>query len=607
MQIFRRYLQSKVSKILAIVIIMIFLSWDFIMTKQNQDNYLFSVGKIDYSMKDWQDNYRKMINDPISAEEALHNPIATKKRIFDDLVKRALLIQEAERLGFTVSEKMVASEIVNLKAFKDEEGNFSPELLTDTLKQNNITESNFVNNMKENLMRNHLMDLFYNSSGILAQPLYQMIESLVAAEQEIFLYKIPQETVDVTPSEEELIHYRDANPDLFSLPEKAYYLEAKFDSSNLDPKSLEVTEEELQSAYEQDKEFEPEARIFNQIVITSYKEALALSKDIQEGKKTYDEVAKFYQEKALVPYEMGPITAKNLDPDFAKEIFTLKEGDLAKILESPIGWHLIRVVKIIPQKAKDFKEVKNQLLTKLQEDKIAKELQKLAQKILLEDKVLLEEIANKYQLKITNKVKERLLEQAEEDNISNKKLLTSLFQGEESGIKLIPAKDNKSFILIEITKKEPKRLEPLTLEKVQNYYLESKKDQATKDKANEIRKALLEGKELAIKPEKTILSRIKPNDLIPASLEMKIFELEEQGIFTGVIGPEKLENNYFIAQLGKLSFPAKLEEDQKAEIKRLVESLYQESLFKNYLESLKTQYPVKVNPTFSDYLNQAEK
>jgi hypothetical protein len=42
----------------------------------------------------------------------------------------------------------------------------------------------------------------------------------------------------------------------------------------------------------------------------------------------------------------------------------------------------------------------------------------------------------------------QMLEQQEEEIFSNKKLLTNLFQGEETGIKLIPAKDNKSFILI---------------------------------------------------------------------------------------------------------------------------------------------------------------
>jgi peptidyl-prolyl cis-trans isomerase D len=607
MQFFRKYFDSKLMKLIAIFIIMVFLSWDFLIsTNKNTPNYLFKVGKIEYFMKDWQDNYRRMISDPLSAQEALQNPLYAKKRLFDDLVQKALILQEAERLGFIVSDKMVASEVVNLKIFKDKEGKFNSQLLTETLEKNQISEKDFIKNIKEKLVQNYLMDVFYNSGGILAKPLYNLLESLLAAETELLLYKIPEVKLEINPSEDQLRNYQKDNPADFTLPEKAEYLELKFTQANLDPDSLKISNEEVKNFYEERKEFEPEKRLFNQIVISDYKEALELKKALDQGKNTYDTIAKNYQDKALIPYEMGPITANSLDKDFAEELFNLKEGEVGKILESPIGWHLVRLVKIFPQEEKKFTQVKDKLLIRIKEEKISQGLQNLAQKILTREKVALKDLAQEYQITPVEKIIEMIPDEEDYDGFSRQKILQNIFQGEKEGLKLISSKDNKSFVLLEVIKIHPKRLEDFTFDKVKEAYLKKERDKATKDLASNFKKALLEKKPLPfeIKPEKLIFSRLQSN--LPEVIERKIFQLNEMGIFTGIVGPEKSDKDYLLAALGKMNFNSNLNPQQKEQLRTLIQSLYQEIIFKNYLESLTKIYPTEVNSQFQDYLKSSD-
>ena len=103
MKFFRKYLDSKVSKIIALIIIIVFISWEFTSSAlKNKNSWLIKVGKIEYKAKDWQEAYKSLTKDPISSQEALANPSYAKKRVLEDMIKSALILQEAESIGFSI-------------------------------------------------------------------------------------------------------------------------------------------------------------------------------------------------------------------------------------------------------------------------------------------------------------------------------------------------------------------------------------------------------------------------------------------------------------------------------------------------------------------------
>jgi hypothetical protein len=109
-----------------------------------------------------------------------------------------------------------------------------------------------------------------------------------------------------------------------------------------------------------------------------------------------------------------------------------------------------------------------------------------------------------------------------------------------------------------------------------------------------------------IRPERILLSRVKFNDSLPESIKDKIAQEEAAGIFTGLIGPEKSGDEYLLAELGSIKFDQELQKEEKEELKALALNLYQDIIFKNYLDSLRASYKTKVNQGFEDYLNRKE-
>ena len=148
MNFFRKHLDSKISKAIAIVIIGIFLTWEFVSQEAQKTNkWILKVGNIEYTVKEFQESYKILTRDPMSSQEAIANPRYAKKRVLEEMVRNALILQEAESVGFRVNDKMVINEIAHMKIFKGEDGKFDPNILEKTLKSNNlISKSSFLVN-----------------------------------------------------------------------------------------------------------------------------------------------------------------------------------------------------------------------------------------------------------------------------------------------------------------------------------------------------------------------------------------------------------------------------------------------------------------------------
>jgi peptidyl-prolyl cis-trans isomerase D len=620
MNFFRRHLDSKITKVIALIIALIFISWEFISSMLQQKNtWLIKVGEIEYNAKDWQEHYKSLTSDPLSAQEAIANPQYAKKRVLDDMVRNALVLQAAQEIGFIVNDKMAASEIIHMKMFQ-KEGKFDSGKLEKILKNNNMTEQEFIKNMKENIMRNQLMDVFYNTSGIIGTPTYNLLLKLLTAEQNITLYNIPILNEKVAYSDSDLEAFIDENKDKFTSSDEANISTVLFTKDIVNSDDLAVSQGDIEDFYKQNLIVEPEKRSVNQIVIPNYNEARDLLKRINSGKITYDQAAKLYIDRQMIPYEIGPFVSEEFDQNIADVVFKLPINGISTLVETPLGWHIFRVSKIYEAKTKNLGEVKDSVRQKLLDKKFTDKMHEIVKDVMesIENKATIGQIAEKYNLKIEEKIeKARKLadgtidinsidSNSEENGIAKRKIVAAAFANEDNKIKLISGKNNRSFIIMETNDITPGKV--MNLEDIRatvvDQYLFSRADLAARKIAEDYRTKLVNNEQFDKPQYKEVrLSRIRENDEIPQCINTLLANMNKNGIFEGITIPCRQDTNYFFAEMKNIDFSVEVSDYEKEGLRQGILSLYNEIIFNQFLDGLKKRYKVELDEQFVKYLN----
>lgn len=107
------------------------------------------------------------------ADPNLLKNLGIRTQVLEDLVRRKLLLQEAERMGFTVSDEEVRDKIREMPYFKDKDGRFNAANYTQVLNANQMNPAAFEDMIREDLMRGHLVDFMRNRIKVSDQEIEQ--------------------------------------------------------------------------------------------------------------------------------------------------------------------------------------------------------------------------------------------------------------------------------------------------------------------------------------------------------------------------------------------------------------------------------------------------
>ncbi len=105
--------------------------------------------------------------------------------------------------------------------------------------------------------------------------------------------------------------------------------------------------------------------------------AREIVRQIRAG-KDFSEMAKKYSEDVTASSggEIGLLKKGQLVPEFEKVAFSLKSGEVSDVVESPYGYHIIKVDRVTPGKAQPLSEVKKKIEQVLQFENRQKKYQK---------------------------------------------------------------------------------------------------------------------------------------------------------------------------------------------------------------------------------------
>jgi peptidyl-prolyl cis-trans isomerase D len=283
-------------------------------------------------------------------------------RLVEELVARGLVDQESKRLNLAVSDAVIRGAIMSNPNFRDPNGAFDRERFAELLAANHMTENQYVDRLRQDLPASDILHAV--SVGAAAPP------SMVG-----MLYRFAEEkrTADIVslpyagakgigePSEEQLKAFYDAHKSAFRAPEYRGFTLASLSPKDL-AASIKIPEERLKEAY-QDRRAEfaiPERRQVQQILAPSEKIAKAAAAALAQGQR-WQEVATKIAGQAPNTIDLGLVTKKDLPDPLADTVFKLPQGKPSAPVKSPLGWHILRVTKIVPPSTESFAEAKPSL------------------------------------------------------------------------------------------------------------------------------------------------------------------------------------------------------------------------------------------------------
>jgi peptidyl-prolyl cis-trans isomerase D len=296
--------------------------------------------------------------------------------VLNQLIDRALLDQEAKRLGLEVSDEVIRNAIYENPAFRGADGRFDRQLFAQVLMMNRLSEDQLVARLRDDIPRTDLVQAV--TAGVAAtRPVAAVLYRYRNEKRVADIVSIPVAAItDVgQPSEEALTKFYEANLELFRAPEYRGFTLASLSPNDVQ-QTAEIPQDKVRAEYEQRKEeFEtPEQRQIQQILAPSEDKAKEAEAALAAGKDWKEVATSVGQNPETI--DLGLLNRKEIPHELGDVAFELPLDTPSAPIKTPLGWHILRVTKIEPAAAQSFEQAKAAIEAemKLQEaaDRVAK-------------------------------------------------------------------------------------------------------------------------------------------------------------------------------------------------------------------------------------------
>ncbi len=329
-------------------------------------NAVVEVGDIDFSLQQVGRAYNvqlRQISQASGQQIDPRSPIAgaVLDQAIGSLVTRALYDVAARDLGVYASDLAVQDAVRNIDAFRGPGGGFDRSLFGAYLRQAGISEAQFVASAREDLQRSQFLGTL--RAGIAPpDPMLDALYKYRAEQRIVELATISAATVEglSPPDEAQLAKFYEENKRFFQAPE---YREATLVALSVEElaASIVVDDEEVAELYaDRLNAFrQPERREILQGIFFDRESAEKAAAMLAEGRPFAEAVEDV---SGFPPAPMGTLTRSEVSsPELAEAAFSAEVGATAGPIESPLGWHLLTVAKILPEETRPLSEVADRL------------------------------------------------------------------------------------------------------------------------------------------------------------------------------------------------------------------------------------------------------
>ncbi len=304
--------------------------------------------------------------------EELPRVLRLREQVVERLIDERLVAQGAAREGITVSDAELVEQITRIGAFQ-EGGRFSRDRYVRLLAmtQPPMTPGDFETDFRAELVRQRLQGLIADGAKISETEARQAWEADRSRVRAGYLLVAVGGGEGLSATDAELDTYYKAHPAEFTQPERRRALAAILPTASVPPPA--VTDADVEAAYKARRsQFEqPARRKVSHVLIKVPAVGGSAAEDQAKaraettlarirGGADFAQVAKETSEDPSTASrggDLGLIAAGELVPEVDKAIQGLKPGELGGPVRSPFGFHILKVVEVVPGSRKELKEV----------------------------------------------------------------------------------------------------------------------------------------------------------------------------------------------------------------------------------------------------------
>jgi len=537
LRVLREHATSWMLRGILILVAVTFVSWGgYSLIREKKETYAAKVSGIIIDQKDYEDAFQGVIKqyrdavDP-SLLKKMVEELHLREKVLDELISRVLILQEAKRLGFTISDEELREAIESIPSFQAN-GQFDPRYYEGFLRLNRMSTEDFEQRQRESLLFSKVVNLIRLNGGKVSEE--EIRETYLFENERInldFIKVIPEAFKNqINVNEVEIKDYYQKHQEEFRIPPFFQIQYLIFRPSEFEEK-IQISPDEINKYYDSKKEsFKIPKKVKAREILIKVdtqdspdkieekrKRAEAILEKAKKA-KDFGSLAKQNSESNTAPKggDMGWVQKGVLDEQTEMALFSMKEGEVSEVVRGRDGFHIFKAEEIVGEKQKSFDEVKDQILQTLRKEKAKAEASRRADDAFysLFRSRDLEKFAQEKDLPIKTtgffKEGDEIPEIGRDPSFYSNAV--SLKVGEISPVVSIPP----NFYILKLLNKKDSRIPPL---------------EEVKEEVN--RKVLeIKGEEKARQVAEDLLNQVRTGKAITEVARERGFQVEETGLFT---------------------------------------------------------------------------
>jgi peptidyl-prolyl cis-trans isomerase D len=337
------------------------------------------------------ERYRELLKGSLTPE--LEKNLNIRGTLLEELIQKKLVLQEARQLGLAANDDDLMTAIAQVPEFQVN-GRFNKERYLQLLRANRITPGQFEEEQREQLTIQRLYSMLLDAVRVTEAEVrdrYRFEQGKI----NLYFIRLPIQNylAEVKLTEDEIKKFYERNKDFLKEPLKVQveYLSYPFERFSA---SAHITDKEVEEYYQanRDSKFhKPKEIKARQILIRLSPGADAKQKSDAQARanriltearagKDFAGLAKQESEDSTAAKggELGWVTQAQLPPPLDKTAFSLAKGEISNVIESPTGFHIVKVEDIRDEKTQSLKEATPEMTRALKAEKGKLEAAKLA-------------------------------------------------------------------------------------------------------------------------------------------------------------------------------------------------------------------------------------
>ncbi|NCI79303.1 SurA N-terminal domain-containing protein [Acinetobacter kanungonis] len=305
--------------------------------------------ELDNATKSYSQQYLSYVN----GDETLLNQSFIKEKALESLIARNLLLQQAEKLGISLSDAQIEQMIAQQPSLQ-ENGKFSEALYANYLKSVGLTSQALI----ENLRQDHALKMMtstFMDYALVSKVDIQQIANLQTEQRTIHLasIKLDDYKKGIQVSQQEITDYYNKHKNQFRQVASVDVDFVVLSPSNLPAANVQISDAELQQAYAKFVEAEKakvQPQVKHILIATDSRsdaEAKKLADEVSAKIKagmSFAEAAQKYSDDTASKGNGGVIAAYEkgfFGNAFDSAVAALKSGQISVPVKTQYGYHII--------------------------------------------------------------------------------------------------------------------------------------------------------------------------------------------------------------------------------------------------------------------------